>query len=114
MAVKRRVRTIELDGLFFKVSPMTMNDVEEYLVEGRKLLDADPKTDEPTWAKRTLTTVAAALNSNKTDNDGEWDEKRVASELDMPTVRFVYAEYMKMSGLVAPEPGEARATSTSA
>jgi hypothetical protein len=111
MAVKRRIRTIELDGLSFKISPMTMDDVETYLAEGKKLVDADPKTDDAAWAKRTLRTVAAALNSQ--ENDGKWEEKRVASELDMPTVRFVYAEYMKVSGLVAPEPGEARATSTS-
>lgn len=110
-----RVREITLDSLILKIAPLSYDEAEEYIKEGREMLNREPKPTDEEWAKRTLESVVKALNKAAGTANGNpaWDIKRLTSELDMVTIRELYDEFMRMSGLQTAARGEAPATSTS-
>lgn len=114
-----RIREVTMDGFSIKISPLSWDEAEKYIEEGRALLNRDPKPTTEDWAKRTLDSVCFTLNKAAGTLEGnkngtkQWDLKRVTSELDMVFIQHIYQEFMKMSGLrVEATKGEAQATSS--
>lgn len=110
-----RIRTVTLDSLSFKIAPLSYDEAEQYIKDGREMLDRDPKPTDEEWARRTLESVVNTLNKASANGNGSghaWDVKRLTSELDMVTIQWLYREFMEMSGLRKPDMGEVPATST--
>ncbi len=115
-----RVREIKLDSLSLKIAPLSWDEAEEYIKEGREMLQRDPKPSDEEWGRRTLDSVVKALNKGAAMANGNgnapWDAKKLTSELDIVTIQQLYEEIMKMSGLLTvprtQASGEAPATST--
>jgi hypothetical protein len=116
-----RIRELTFDNLKVKIAPLSYDEAEAYILEGKEMLARDPKPSLEEWAKRTLDAVVLALNraAAATNSNGNnavlWDVKKVTTEFDMVTVQQIYEEFMKMSGLlrVNVPAGEAPATSIS-
>jgi hypothetical protein len=113
-----RIRELTLDSLKVKIAPLSWDEAEAYIKEGKEMLDRDPKVSAEDWAKRTLETVAQSMNRAAGSGNGtaEWNVKKLTAELDMVSIQEIYAEILKMSGLLpvrAEIPGEVSATSTS-
>jgi len=114
-----RVREIVMDGLSVKIAPLSYDEAEMYIKEGRELLAAEPPTPDDQWAKRTLISVVGALNKaagkEEWTLDGDATKKKLTKEFDMVFIRRLYDEWLQMSGLVPASgaKGEAPATSTS-
>lgn len=112
-----RVRAVTMDGLSLKISPLTYDEVDVYISEGKAMLEKVPPATQEEWAMRTINTVVTALNK-AVNGSGEkqWDAKRLTSELDMVMINKIYEDFMDMSGLrTGPREkatGEALATST--
>jgi transcriptional accessory protein Tex/SPT6 len=126
-----RIRVVEMDGVSVKISPLTYDEAEQYINEGKALFEKqialDKNTDklEPEqlqkaieemqerWANRTLETVVRALN--KAGAEPSWDVKKLRGEFDMEFIKRVYREFMDMSGMLATSStsGGVPATSTS-
>ena len=111
-----RVRDVTLDGLTMKISPLTYDEVEEYIKSGKAMLAKDPKPTDEEWAMRSLNSVCIALNK-ASGNGNTWDPKKLTGEVDMVMINKLYAEFMEMSGLTTAvrspgTTGEVPATST--
>ena len=115
-----RIREIKLDSLSLKIAPLSWDEAEEYIKEGREMLHRDPRPSDEEWGRRTLDSVVKALNKGAASANGNgsapWDAKKLTSELDIVTIQQLYEEIMKMSGLLTvprtQASGEAPATST--
>jgi hypothetical protein len=113
-----RVRVITLDNLQERISPFTYDETEEYIKTGQEMIKREPPPDMKEWESRTLETVCFTLNKAKANGavlqeEEKWTPAKLRKEYDMGFINFIYTEFMKMSGLRAPEPGENQATSTS-
>ena len=108
-----RIREITLDNLKIKIAPLSWDEAEAYIKEGKAMLEQQPPPTLEDWAKRTLTTVIQSMN--KANPTLEIDIKKLSSEFDMVTVNEIFNEIMTMSGLMSKgkTSGEAQATSTS-
>jgi len=108
-----RIRILTLDNLQFPIAPMTYDEMEAYLkqITDLKAQDPDPKT----FAAITLDTVVEALNrAGSKSSDGEvYTRAKLTHEIDSGSINELYAEILKMSGIVIKTAGEAAATSTS-
>ncbi|MFI4922969.1 MAG: hypothetical protein ACHP6J_04570 [Burkholderiales bacterium] len=112
-----RVREIKLDNLSFKIAPLSWDEAEAYIKEGKEMLSRVPVPQMEEWTTRTLQTVANALNrgSGATNGNG-WNADKLKAELDMVTIQELHTECMKMTGLFTvsgTQAGEAPATSIS-
>ena len=114
-----RIREVTLDGESHKIAPMTYDEAEAFINEGKEMLARNPKPTDEDWAKRTLNSVLSALNRaagtevwNLTGDDGK---KKLTKELDMGMINHLHREYLIMSGILLPgaKAGEGPATSTS-
>ena len=106
-----RVREIKLDSLVVRIAPLSYDEAEKYITEGKEMLDRKASTEE--WTKRMLASVVLSLN--KATPALNMTTEKLVAEYDMLTLQEIYMEFMKMSGLRTgvPVPGEAPATSTS-
>jgi hypothetical protein len=111
-----RIRTIEMDGVIVKISPLSFDEAEAYIKEGKAMVEKkDPKTSDDEWAARTLESVVRTMNKAQNGSGEAWTVKKVREEFDMVLINRIYREFMDLSGLL-PAPsstGEATATSTS-
>ena len=110
-----RIRTVSMDGMELKISPLSYDEAESYIKEGREMLErqGQEKPGNEEWAKRTLDSVVRALNKAANGNEANrWDIRRLTSELDMIMINRLYQEFMEMSGLRTAPKGEDSATST--
>lgn len=107
-----RVRELTFDTLKVKISPLSWDEAEKYIAEGKEMLEREPKVSIDDWADRTVQSVALAMNKGAGTTD--WTPVKVKTEMDMVTIQEIYNEFMKMSGLMArtATPGEVQATST--
>jgi len=115
-----RVREVPMDGVVLKISPLSYDEAEVYIKEGRDMLSREPKPTDEEWAARTLKSVVNALNKaagkEEWSLNGDESKKKLTKELDMVYINKLYQEWLEMSGLVpkAVPQGGAPATSTSA
>lgn len=116
-----RIRVVAMDGEAVRIAPLSWDEAEAYIQEGKVLLERDPKPTTEDWAKRTLDSVCFTLNKAAGTLHGDvngtkaWDVKKLTSELDMIFIQRIYQDFMSMSGLKTESTtkGEASATSTS-
>jgi hypothetical protein len=115
-----RIREVTMDGFTVRIAPLSWDEAEKYIADGRALLNRDPKPTTEDWAQRTLESVcftlnkaAGTLNGDK-NGSKQWDIKKATSELDMIFIQHIYQEFMRMSGLKvdATARGEAQAASS--
>jgi len=114
-----RIRKIVLDGLELEIAPMSLDELDTYLKQGRELRDKQPPPTEEEWANRTWNTVCMALNKAQSakgtlNNGNSWTISKLRAELDLPTVNAIHRVFLEMSGLELPKQGEGPATPTSA
>lgn len=108
----RRIRTIKLDNLEFKVAPMSYDETEEYLRENLAMVERKATEDEK--AARTLDTVVKALNLAANGNEADkWDRAKLTKELDTVTIIELHSKYLEMCSLRILKPGEVPAAPTS-
>lgn len=105
----RRIRTITLDNLQFKMAPFTYDETDEYLRENRELATKEPPQTDEEKAARVLDTVIRGLNFAVNGDGAQWDRKRLTGELDSQTIMDLHAEFLRICGLTVKRPGEAEA-----
>jgi len=106
-----RIRPITMDNLTVNIAPLSYDETENYVNEGRAMLQKkDPETTPEEWAQRTLKTVCFTLNKAAGvlgDKEKELTPTKLTQEYDMVFINFIYEEFLKMSGLqVAAAPKE--------
>jgi hypothetical protein len=113
--MQRRIRTITLDNLQFKVAPLTYDETEEFIRQAKENAAKQPPASEveerKKWdeeqAARVLDTVVNALNlAANGDEKSKWDRKRLTGEVDMQTIIDLHGEYLRICGLRVPKLGE--------
>lgn len=109
----RRIRIVHMDNLQFSVSPMLYDEMESYLKRVNDLRSGETKPEE--YAAITLDTVVDGLNAagSKAEDGAEYTRAKLTHEVDSGSINELYAEILKLSGIVTKTAGEAAATSIS-
>lgn len=109
----------DMNGKALEISPMSLDELDEYLAENKKLRAKEPPMTVEDWTERAWNNVCKALNKPQIARgtitpENSWSIKRLRAELDIPTINKIHADFLEMSGLELPKPGENVATPTSA
>ena len=91
-----RVKKVEMDGAEFWIAPLTIAQVEEYVVpppEGSAV---------EVYKERTYQMICWSLNNAidaKGSTDPKWDVKMLRQSIDIPLMEFLQGAILDMSGL---------------
>ena len=105
-----RTCEFDFDGQAFKIASMSVREAEEFVEEGKRLLEK-AKTDEvaaETWLRRRNEVILASLN--KVAGEEAFRAETMKDEFDLPTLDALYSKILEFSGL---KPGEVVAASNS-
>lgn len=91
-----RVKKVEMDGAEFWISPLTIAQVEEYVVPPPEGSAVD------VYKERTYQMICWSLNNAidaKGGTDPKWDTEKLRQSIDIPLMEFLQQEILDMSGL---------------
>lgn len=107
-----RRKTIEMDGVEFTISPLTLLQVDQLVASRDEVVDA--KGDQKEIRKVMFRTVLCTGLNNALPDDApdtaKWDVERVLAELDLPLSMRLQKEILIFSGLEATEEGPNKVT----
>ena len=91
-----RIKKVEMDGAEFWISPLTIAQVEEYVVPPPEGSAVD------VYKERAYQMICWSLNNvidAKGGTDPKWDTKMLRQSIDIPLMEFLQQEILDMSGL---------------